>query len=478
MAKVAIIGGGISGLAAALYLSKQDHQITLFERDDAPMPNSANEAFEWDRRGAPQVHHSHAMLARLRNLLRNDHPEVLKRLVEAGASEIKMYESRPPGPAGEPLNPLDEEIVMIASRRTTLEWVLRTSVLESGCVDFRSGVDVAGLIASTGKRPHVSGIVQRDGTQHQADLIIAADGRRSEVPKWLTDLDVVPEPETREPAGIVYFSRFYRLHEAEEFPTTDLVAGDTGYLGFAAFCGDDGTFSITLSIPEDDMDLRRAANKPEIFESIARMIPETAPWTQRADPITPVHSMASLFNRRRYFLRDGAPLVTGFHVIGDAHISTNPAYGRGLSTGFWQAQLVAQAVAAHPTDSVDQGLQFCQAVEEHIVPWFDAAVMMDQSKRTARADESSDSDSAPASNPMAALAAAASVDLEVWRSFWRTMNLLEPPSTLMQPEFLAQVVAAAAKATAGYEAFKEASNAAPTRAEMFVLLKDRERIPQ
>jgi hypothetical protein len=55
---------------------------------------------------------------------------------------------------------------------------------------------------------------------------------------------------------------------------------------------------------------------------------------------------------------------------------------------------------------------------------------------------------------------AAGVDLEVWRNFCRTMNLLEPPSTLMQPEFLTQVIAA------------------PTRAEMFAQLKVRGLTPQ
>jgi len=473
MAKIAIVGGGITGLATALYLSKRDHEVSLFERDDAPMPESAAQAFEWDRRGAPQVRHSHAMLARLRNLLHRDHPEVLDRLLEAGAQEIKMYESRPADPESETLNPLDEEIVMIASRRTTLEWVLRTSVLETGCVDFRSGVNVLGLTASTAKLPRVSGIVLSDGTQHRADLIIAADGRRSEAPKWLQALDVVLESETREPAGIVYFSRFYRLRPGEEFPSTDLVAGDIGYLGFAAFCGDGGTFSITLSIPEDDATLRRAANRAEIFESIVNMIPETAPWTKCAEPITAVHSMAGLFNRRRHFLRDGAPVVSGFHAVGDAHLCTNPAYGRGLSTGFWQARLLAEAIDAHPTDGVDQALQFCEAVREHIVPWFDAAVMMDQNKRNERADQSRNPDAPPANNPMAALAAAASVDLDVWRSFWRTMNLLDPPSTLAQPEFLTKVVAAASKAAPGGEGQHKQNITAPTpptRSEMCGLL--------
>jgi len=468
MAKIAIVGGGISGLAAALYLAKNDHEIKIFERDHAPTPETAAEAFDWDRRGAPQVRHSHAMLARLRNLLHNDHPDVLKRLLEAGATEMKMVESRPSGPgAGEP-DPADDEIVMIASRRTTLEWVLRTSVLETGRVDFCSGVGVAGLEAEPGKIPNVTAIVLDDGARHEADLVIAADGRKSEAPKWLSGLGVELQPEIREPAGIVYFSRFYKLRDGEDFPSTDLVAGDIGYLGYAAFCGDGGTFSITLSIPEDDAKLRRATKQPEVFEAIAKMIPQTAEWTLRAEPITPVHSMAGLMNRRRHFLRDGAPCVSGFHAIGDAHVCTNPAYGRGLSTGFWQASLLAEAIDAHPGDTADQSLQFCDAVDKHITPWFDAAVMMDRARLAARTEGATDPDAPPAENPMKALAAAASVDAGVWRMFWRTMNLLDPPDTLMQPEFLTRVVEAAPKAASNIDS--AGADALPTRTELDALL--------
>jgi hypothetical protein len=228
--------------------------------------------------------------------------------------------------------------------------------------------------------------------------------------------------------------------------------------------GGAGTFSITLSISDDAAMLRRAVNKPEVFEAIVGMIPDTAPWTLRAEPITPVHSMAGLSNRRRHFLRGGVPPVTGFHAIGDAHISTNPACGRGLSTGFCKPSLLADAIHAHPTDTNDQSLQFCLAVQKHTVPWFDAGVMMDQNKRAARADGTNDTDAAPAENPLSTLAAAASVDTAVWRSFWRTMILLEPPTTLMKPAFLASVAAAAPGATANNAA--AGGNAAPTRAEL------------
>jgi 2-polyprenyl-6-methoxyphenol hydroxylase-like FAD-dependent oxidoreductase len=472
MAKVVIAGGGISGLAAALYLAKQDHDVTIFERDRAPTPETAAEAFEWDRRGAPQVRHSHAMLARLRNLLHEDHPDVLRRLLEAGATEIKMIESRPSGPGASEPDPADEEIVMIASRRTTLEWVLRTSVLETGRVNFCSGTGVAGLEADSGNTPKIRGVFLDDGTRHSADIVIAADGRKSEAPKWLRGLGVELEPEIREPAGIVYYSRFYRLREGLEFPSTDLVAGDIGYLGFAAFCGDNGTFSITFSVPDDDAKLRRATNQPKIFESIARMIPETAEWTRRAEPITPVYSMAGLVNRHRHFLHDGAACVAGFHVIGDAHVCTNPAYGRGLSTGFWQASLLAEAIRANPEDRIEQSLQFCGAIEKHITPWFDAAVMMDRMRSATRANGATDPNAAPQENPMKALAAAASVDAYVWRMFWRTMNLLEPPETLMQPEFLARIAQAAPAESSNIDV--SSGSPLPTRAEFDALLESQE----
>ena len=67
----------------------------MLERDDTPMPADADAAFEWQRTGAPQVRHSHAFLARLRNLLRDRAPDVLDALLDAGATEIPFTENLP-----------------------------------------------------------------------------------------------------------------------------------------------------------------------------------------------------------------------------------------------------------------------------------------------------------------------------------------------------------------------------------------------
>ena len=63
--RVIVVGGGVAGLGSALALARAGHEVTVLERDDTPMPTSADDAFEWDRRGAPQVRQSHAFLARL-----------------------------------------------------------------------------------------------------------------------------------------------------------------------------------------------------------------------------------------------------------------------------------------------------------------------------------------------------------------------------------------------------------------------------
>src|SRR5437764_1494178 len=93
--RVVVIGAGVGGLGAALALSRDGHDVTVLERDRTPLPADADEAFHWDRRGAPQVRHSHALLARLRNLLRDRYPDVLDALFAAGVTEWPLTDPMP-----------------------------------------------------------------------------------------------------------------------------------------------------------------------------------------------------------------------------------------------------------------------------------------------------------------------------------------------------------------------------------------------
>jgi len=463
VARIAVIGAGIAGLGIALSAGRNGHEVVLVERDDTPMPADAHGAFEWDRRGAPQVRHSHAFLARLRNLLRDRHPDVLDALYAAGATPMDFIAMLPEGMDRTPL-PGDEDLVAIACRRTTFEWVLRHTVLGGGSAQLRHGVGVESLRLDHGDGsgpPVVKGVGLSDGSVLDADLVVAAGGRRNDLP-GLLDAQGVELPETIEDTGIVYFSRFFRLLDGADYPPqTGPIGGDLGYLKFGVFQGDDRTFSVTLAAGTDDTELRRQLLDPDEFLRVAGQIPATAAQVEadRSEPITGVNVMAGLLNRHRSFLTDDGGLrVLGLHAVGDAHTCTNPLYGRGCSLAMVQAELLADALEAHGLDHQARGLAYEQASATQIHPWYRASVAQDRmSRRAARLEaerRAQDEARADGTNDLAELVdptAATTVDPQdfarellrdgllpamrvdpvVLRAFLRMFNLLEAPDSLM-----------------------------------------------
>ena len=441
-----VVGAGVSGLGAALTLARQGLAVTIVERDDTPLPSSADEAFAWDRRGAPQVRHSHALLARLRNLLRDRHPDVLAALLAAGATELRFGDDLAPTVTNYERQPGDDDLVMLACRRTTFEWVLRRAVLAEPGVTLRSGVGVDGFTtaadAASGGAPRATGVHLSDGAVVEADLVVVAGGRRSALPEWTAAAGGRTVTEESEDTGIVYYSRFYRLRTDAALPARNgAIGGDLGYLKYGVFVGDNRTFSITLATSTDDGALRPLLDDADVFERVAALLPSTTEYVDgRAEPITGVHKMAGLLNRRRHWVTDGEPALLGVHPLGDALVCTNPLYGRGCSTGFWHAQLLADVIAEHPDDVRAQALAHHEATERLIVPWYTAAVAQDaEARRVAAAILAGENPDDP-EDPQAmmrgilreGLAPALRTDAVVLRCFLTTLNLLSSPDALLK----------------------------------------------
>ena len=375
LAGVVVVGAGIGGLGTALALSRAGMRVTLIERDDTPLPESVEAAFDWDRRGAPQVRHSHGFAARMHRVLGSRFPDVLDELREAGAVEHDLGAMLTDDVRGD-IN----DLKVIAARRTTYEWVLRRATLRSPLVDLRVGVAVESLLADAGSedRPtRVIGVGLADGSQVLADAVVASTGMRSDLTRWLEPHGVVI-PEVVAETGITYLTRFYRLRPGRSLPGGILqTASRRAGLSYSCVEADNGTFSITIAVESTDRELRRHLLGAGPFEAVCRLLPgiDTLTDPDVATAITEVHGMGGLINRLRQFLdAHGRPRVLGFHALGDAHTTTNPLYGRGCSLAMVQAIVLSDAFVDHPSDAVARALAYEEASAREIEPWYHFAV--------------------------------------------------------------------------------------------------------
>lgn len=156
MTRVAIVGGGIGGLAAALFLGRRGHPVTLFERDGRrPGPDLDRDFFDWHRPGVPQAVQPHGLLAPVRTVLRAEVPDVYRAMLRMGArerNEFEWFDDR--GPA----RPGDEDLVTIQTRRIVLEAALHDAVHRESGVEVRLGDPVEGLLIDRcGDIPQVTG---------------------------------------------------------------------------------------------------------------------------------------------------------------------------------------------------------------------------------------------------------------------------------------------------------------------------------
>lgn len=467
--RVVVVGAGVAGLATAIACARGGHDVLVLERDDTPMPSSPDAAFGWARNGAPQVRHSHAFLARLRAVLRSRAPDVLTAVLHAGATEVRFTENLPPTLSDGLPRPGDDELVAIACRRTTFEWVLRRCALAEPGVELRHGVAAAGLRATAGDVPRVTGVAGE-----AADVVVDARGPRSTSDAWLDDIGARRVDEQLHESGIVYFSRFYRFrHDAQRPAYAGPVAADLGYVKYAIFLGDNDTFSITYAIERGDAELRRALVDPVAFEELARALVGVAPWRGDgvADPITGVHVMAGLRNRYRPFVSGGTPVALGLLPVGDASVCTNPLYGRGCSLAFVHAFAFADALGSCGTDLDALVHAHAELTERELVPWFRSAVFQDEQAASVRESVASEDPRVFVHEVVReGLLPAMRTSPIVFRAFLRWFNLLATPDALMSdPEIIGEVMRAY-DARAGRT---EPPSLGPTREELLVRLSTR-----
>ncbi|MBY9068075.1 FAD-binding protein [Hyphomonas sp. WL0036] len=395
--KVIVIGAGIGGLCTAMMLAPSGREVVVLERDGPVETADPDELFKtWKRVGVGHLRQSHAFLARLRTIMKAEHPRLLEQLMDLGVRELpfenmltEKQQAKYQATDG------DAELTIITSRRTTLEMAMRRYVESMPNVTLRSGFLVRTLITNKGD----DGIFDVSGVEGEengapvtltADVVVDAAGKSGFTIEQLMEEGAGIREES-ETAGILYFTRHYRFLPGKSEPdrrANPPPTGDLGFLKFGVFPGDNGNFSITIAIPEVEMEMRKSILDPEIFHNITLLLPGLRPWTtaEQSEPTSKVFGMGDLISRWRDMVVDGKPAARGYFALGDTLVRTNPLYGRGCSFAAVSAQALRQTLDT-TADPVARALRFHQRVMAELHPFYIVQRRQDRSamKRARRA---------------------------------------------------------------------------------------------
>jgi 2-polyprenyl-6-methoxyphenol hydroxylase-like FAD-dependent oxidoreductase len=440
VSRIVVLGGGVCGLSCALMLSRDGHDVTVLERDPAPVPDAPLGAWDaWDRGGVTQFRQPHFLQPRGRVVLDESLPDVSAALVDAGATRFDPLTLLPPPITDREPRSGDERFVTVTARRPVLEYVLARTALDEPGLDIRRGVGAGELIvtAENGAPAQVAGVRTNAGEELLADLVVDAMGRRSPIPKWLEAAGAGAPREEVEDAGFIYYTRYFRGEPPQVRAPLIVPFGSISVLTLP---GDNGTWSMTIYVAAGDQPLKRI-READAWMAVARALPTHAHWLE-GEPITEVLAMGGVLDRLRGLVVDGSPVATGLALLGDACACTNPSLGRGVTLGLLQASCLRDVAREHLADPFAFAEAYDAATEAQIVPWYRAAVAEDRARlRQIEALRQGLAPPAPgdrAATVFAALPAAAVQDPDLFRAMLDTRCCNGSPTAVLEQPGIAE----------------------------------------
>jgi 2-polyprenyl-6-methoxyphenol hydroxylase-like FAD-dependent oxidoreductase len=123
MGKIVVAGGGMCGMAGAMMLADDGHEVTVVERDAAPPPPDPEGAFDdWDRRSVAQFGLAHWLHARGASILRDQLPAVHRGLVDHGGFRFNLAKYLLTMMPDAEITDDDDRFDLVTARRSTIEW--------------------------------------------------------------------------------------------------------------------------------------------------------------------------------------------------------------------------------------------------------------------------------------------------------------------------------------------------------------------
>lgn len=373
MPRMGVIGGGPSGLTAAMLAARRGWDVVVFERDVAPIPDGVAAAWSsWDRNSIAQFRLPHVLLPLGAEILRSELPGVIDRMLAAGAIEWSGFDFLPTGAV--PPEEGDGRLVGIGGRRPLFELAFAAEAEAHDGVDVRRGVRVEGLLAGAGAVPHVIGI-RTDAGDETFDVVIDAGGRRSRVPEMIEAVGGRRPREIAEDSRFTYYSRHFRgAGSMPRVMAPNMVLA--GPFAILFLPGDNDTWSTTVYGDSATRELR-AVRDGDVFERLVGAVAPARRWIE-GEAITDVEVMSGVLDRQRDFVVDGEPIATGVLPVGDAWACTNPSSGRGISFALLHVLQVVDVLSATAGDPVAQVMAWDEVTTTHVQPWHRATLERDR----------------------------------------------------------------------------------------------------
>ena len=383
MAHIVMVGAGVVGLGTAMILAKDGHQVTVLERDLAPPPDVAIDAwYHWERRGVNQFRQPHGLQPRVCQLVEAELPGVARALEAAGALRTNIIRDLPVTLTGG-WREGDERFDWLTGRRPFVEAVFAAQAASTPGIQIRRGMAVARLIGGspdgTGA-PHVIGVQTESGEEVLGELVVDMGGRRSALTSWLADLGAAPIAEEREDSGFMYFGRHFVSTDGSAPPLIGPPKIDWGTISSLSLPADNGTWCLGLVISAKDKALF-GLRRFDRWEAVVRSLPLVAHFLDGKPIDDGVAVITRLEDRYRGFLAEGHPIATGVVAVGDSWAASNPAVGRGISIGLLHALVLRTTIREvgldHPAVFASR---FHHLTAETVEPWYRSTLAGDRDR--------------------------------------------------------------------------------------------------